>query len=237
MNMNAFRKTHSPGSRHRGFTLIELLVVIAIIGILAAMIVPGTKHFNRKAQISKVKTQMFAISTAIELYKDHFGHYPPGSGERSDYNQLYYELCGVELTKGNYVTLDGASTLSRAAMEAKTLFPAVTGFANTRQFRDEGPQAKSFLAGKNRNVIVTAPNQKGVTLLVGPTKKGVTATDPLLTGTDNQPLNPWCYDVSSPNRINKEKFDLWIDLVFSDGTTNRIANWANDPIPNPTPRY
>ena len=81
-----------------GFTLIELLVVIAIIAILAALVVGLSGTAGRKMTESRVKAELAAIETAIEAYKNKFGHYPPDNPDTPTLNALYYELTGVLLS-------------------------------------------------------------------------------------------------------------------------------------------
>ncbi len=59
-----------------GFTLVELLVVIAIIGILAGMLLPVLAAVNRKALITKAKTEMQDLVTAINAYDADYGRFP-----------------------------------------------------------------------------------------------------------------------------------------------------------------
>jgi type II secretion system protein G len=55
-------------STARAFTLIELLIVVAIIAILAAIAVPNFMEAQVRSKISRVKTDMRSIVTAIETY-------------------------------------------------------------------------------------------------------------------------------------------------------------------------
>lgn len=52
----------------RGFTLLELLVVIAIIGILAAVVIANLNSARGKANDSKVRSDLDAVSKAIQVY-------------------------------------------------------------------------------------------------------------------------------------------------------------------------
>lgn len=61
--------------RKRAFTLIELLIVVAIIGILAAIAVPNFLNAQTRAKIGRVKSDMKAISTALEMYRLDHGSY------------------------------------------------------------------------------------------------------------------------------------------------------------------
>jgi general secretion pathway protein G len=60
----------------RGFTLIEIMVVVVIIGLLAALIVPNMFKNIEKAQVTKVKSDIQAIETALTMYKLDNYKYP-----------------------------------------------------------------------------------------------------------------------------------------------------------------
>src|SRR5580698_10288840 len=59
-----------------GFTLIEVMVVVVILGILAAIIVPKVMSRPEQARIVKVKQDILAIQSALDLYKLDNGLYP-----------------------------------------------------------------------------------------------------------------------------------------------------------------
>lgn len=59
-----------------GFTLIEVMVVVVILGILAAIIVPKIMSRPEQARIVKVKQDITAIQSALDLYKLDNGFYP-----------------------------------------------------------------------------------------------------------------------------------------------------------------
>lgn len=59
-----------------GFTLIEIMVVVVILGILAAMVVPKIMSRPEQARIVKVKQDILAIQSALDLYKLDNGSYP-----------------------------------------------------------------------------------------------------------------------------------------------------------------
>src|SRR5438034_1053463 len=85
------------------FTLIELLVVIAIIGLLAGLVVGGTRYAGSKMKENRVRAELNALVTAIEAYHAKFNQYPPDNvAMKSPFvivnpvtNSLYYELTGV----------------------------------------------------------------------------------------------------------------------------------------------
>lgn len=62
--------------RVAGFTLIEVMVVVVILGILAAIIVPKIMSRPEQARIVKVKNDIGAIQTALDLYKMDNYNYP-----------------------------------------------------------------------------------------------------------------------------------------------------------------
>jgi type II secretion system protein G len=61
----------------RGFTLIELLVVIAIIGLLSSVVLASLSTARTKARNIKRVADFKSVSTAMELYRNDHGDYPP----------------------------------------------------------------------------------------------------------------------------------------------------------------
>lgn len=59
-----------------GFTLIEVMVVVVILGILASIILPKIMSRPEQARIVKVKQDILAIQSALDLYKLDNGFYP-----------------------------------------------------------------------------------------------------------------------------------------------------------------
>jgi len=65
--------------KRSAFTLIELLIVVAIIAILAAIAVPNFLEAQTRSKVSRVKTDMRSLATAIEAYRTDHNYYPPNS--------------------------------------------------------------------------------------------------------------------------------------------------------------
>ena len=60
----------------RAFTLIELLIVVAIIAILAAIAVPNFLEAQVRSKVSRARSDMRVVTTAIEAYRVDSGEYP-----------------------------------------------------------------------------------------------------------------------------------------------------------------
>ena len=68
-------------SKQQGFTLLEIIVVVAIIAILAAYIAPQIAGRVDDARISKAKSDIRTLESAMELYKlDNFSYPETGDG-------------------------------------------------------------------------------------------------------------------------------------------------------------
>lgn len=67
--------------RRKGFTLIELLIVVAIIAILAAIAVPNFLEAQTRSKVSRVKSDLRTLATAIEAYTVDYNYPIPGAGE------------------------------------------------------------------------------------------------------------------------------------------------------------
>jgi len=58
-----------------GFTLVEVLVTLVIIGLLTTFVVLNVLPAQGKAQVQKVRGDITAIETAMEMYKlDNFAY-------------------------------------------------------------------------------------------------------------------------------------------------------------------
>jgi general secretion pathway protein G len=62
--------------RARGFTLIEIMVVVIIIGLLAAVIVPQIMSRVDEARVTKAKSDIRSLETALTLFRLDNSKYP-----------------------------------------------------------------------------------------------------------------------------------------------------------------
>lgn len=63
----------------RGFTLIELLVVISILSLLSTVVLGSVSKARERGQVAKAQQEFKQIASALELYRNDKGSYPPGS--------------------------------------------------------------------------------------------------------------------------------------------------------------
>ena len=207
----SFAEPAARSRRMRAFTLIEMLVVIAIIGILAALVVGVLPGITAKRTRSVVLTQMTAIQTAINTYKQKQGFYPPDNPADSSRSQLFYELTGTEFDPsktppehkdflGNVIT---TNTLGTYFGVAGIVNAATKGSSETKQ---------NYFETIKPNAYGTLPNSTPeVKVLLVPAK-----------GPNGEP-NFWHYNSSRPTH-NADSYDLWAEVMVG-GQTNIIGNW------------
>ena len=63
--------------RHtKGFTLVELLIVAVVLAIFAAIVIPQFASTTDEARDSALRSDLAAMRSAIELYRQQHGEYP-----------------------------------------------------------------------------------------------------------------------------------------------------------------
>ena len=240
---HVIRRPYTPHSALRtspGFTLIELLVVISIIGVLAGFTIPVLSSV-KAAQYKKVaRAELEFIQTALENYKAKYGAYPPGNQNLPSaayipalLPQLYYELAGTYTNAGNFITLDGSSSISINPANLVNTSYGVGGFVNcTKGNGEDDIKAKNFLSGIRQQMLyanwTNSPNCAGTTILktsVGGPDDNYHPLNPV-TGTGPNPFRYVYPGVNNPN-----SYDLWVQLVIK-GKTNLVCNWSRQVIIN-----
>ena len=130
------RKASSNYKARPAFTLIELLVVIGIILILIGLLLPMVLKSLTAAKRTRISSDLNAISSALEAYKQDFGDYPrivytsivtyDGTGSGAD--TLGKALLG---TGGQPVSV----TVSPAAYDASvTYYSGQVIYSGTKQY-------------------------------------------------------------------------------------------------------
>ena len=204
-----------------GFTLVELLVVIAIIGVLAGFIFSAMGGVKRHQYITHTQAEMGQLAAAIDSLPHRPRILSAGQSGGTLTNQLYYELEGTYTNGGNYVTLDGATTISIA--NVTTAF-GVGGFVNSGATNantgEEARIARNFIRELRPNQTGTfTVNGVPVTLLVA----SVGGPDPLYQPMGVLGMNPWRY--VSPGVNNPNSYDLWVQLTVG-GRKYLVCNWS-----------
>ena len=85
----------------RGFTLIELLAVIAIMALLAALVVGVGRRAGETGRVARTKTELAALSVALEEYRRLCGDYPQTSAGA----RLLQSLIGRRGPRDEVITL------------------------------------------------------------------------------------------------------------------------------------
>jgi len=62
--------------RNGGFTLIEIMVVVVIIGMLAAIVAPNVMRQLDRATITRAKTDIRTIDSALKMFRTEHYRYP-----------------------------------------------------------------------------------------------------------------------------------------------------------------
>lgn len=109
------------------FTLVELLTVIAIIAILAALVIYAGAGVMQKAARSRATTEIQAMSTALEAYKNDNGVYPQAS---------------LLLTNTPYTSTDGSVAGGLYQQSSQLLYEALSGKTN---YNDPPPTTRAYL--------------------------------------------------------------------------------------------
>ncbi|MEY2880829.1 MAG: hypothetical protein RLZZ15_3209 [Verrucomicrobiota bacterium] len=65
-----------PESRHAAFTLVELLTVAALVALLAGIAVGALRGGKGRAAQARARSELAALTNALEEFKRHYGDYP-----------------------------------------------------------------------------------------------------------------------------------------------------------------
>jgi len=82
----------------KAFTLIELLIVVAIIAILAAIAVPNFLEAQTRSKVSRVKSDMRSLATAIEAYQVDWNKYPYDGSQGGEFLGTTFNFWHLPIT-------------------------------------------------------------------------------------------------------------------------------------------
>lgn len=130
----------------KGFTLIELLIVVAIIAILAAIAVPNFLEAQVRAKVSRVKSDMRTIASALEAYYVDHNRYPrvfmDGSGDMPGPAAVQFLTTSVNPNLNNpniydYIDVTGRSLTTPIAYLTSVPYPSPFQ-SNEEFYKDRG---------------------------------------------------------------------------------------------------
>jgi prepilin-type N-terminal cleavage/methylation domain-containing protein len=87
----------------RGFTLIELLVVIAIIGLLSSIVLTALDASRARARDAVRLSDLKQMQTALALYYNDNGQYPPYRAFTADADMCGTNWCALETALAPYL--------------------------------------------------------------------------------------------------------------------------------------
>jgi len=87
----------------RGFTLVELLVVVTIIVVLSGLVIGVSGFVQRKAAVTKAKTQLKLMETKLDEYTQDAGGFPEKFDDKGliVYTMLYGDGIGPDGVAGS----------------------------------------------------------------------------------------------------------------------------------------
>lgn len=80
----------APTRFRQAFTLLELLAVITVIALLAGLVIGVGRRASEAGKTARAKTELAALSVALDAYKLAYGDYP----RTDDARQLHRALLG-----------------------------------------------------------------------------------------------------------------------------------------------
>jgi len=90
--------------KQQGFTLIEIIVVVVIIGILATFVAPKFMGKTDTARITKAKSDILSLESALDLYKlDNYAYPNTDQGLDALINRPTSDPVPTNWQEGGYI--------------------------------------------------------------------------------------------------------------------------------------
>jgi len=86
-----------------GFTLIELLITISIASVLSAVILSNIGNHQKKARDAKRKADLNDIRTALQMYYEDKGQYPPSGSTVYNTNSTIPQTPWIQDLSTDYI--------------------------------------------------------------------------------------------------------------------------------------
>ena len=148
------RPTINQARKKGAFTIVELLTVMSIIVILIGLLVPALNKARRYATYVKQKAQLHSMDSAIELFNNEYGSYPPS--DAWDPQNLPYcgsmKLCEA-LMGQDLLGFHSNSIFRRDGLSATgaVLYPDLTGLSSAERAATLTARKGPYLAAESAN--------------------------------------------------------------------------------------
>lgn len=172
---------------NQGFTLIELLVVVSIISLLSSVILAGVKEARKKAQDSKVVTQLLQMKNTAELSNSGSGYGVATNNNSCGTTMVTALTNGKFFEPSSWPSIDGVNNLPVCYSNAQT-GQIVTAYSIWRNLNN----SRGWCIDNEGSSLMlsTAPNSYDCEVSGG--GGGTTLANGLLCESNDQCLSNYC---------------------------------------------
>ena len=211
------RALHQPHTQ--SFTLIELLAVVMVIMLLARLVLGAAGYVQKNMAVTATKSQIAALSVALESYKADWGQYPATAPAR-------ISSSGFWESTNNWI-----------------LYRALSGAGGGKRYlRFPAKQLRVSMASGSTNASGTGPACGGLTNICDawgmPINYYCSPTTPFGLSNNVYILNPYPVSVNNNNgytvggQVNVRSYDLFSygpDHVTFVVTNLAYGSWNDGP--------
>ena len=97
--------------KETGFTLMEMLAVIFIMAVLAGIMLPALRRVREGGRVTHARNEINQLITAIQMYAEDWGHYPPDDGAVPGSGSLISALGGGSYSQWPEILIDADGNL------------------------------------------------------------------------------------------------------------------------------